>query len=48
VAAERESSPLPGAQPFGKYYLLDRIGAGGMAEVFRAVVIGIEGFSERW
>jgi serine/threonine protein kinase len=44
VAAERESSPLTGAQPFGKYYLLDRIGAGGMAEVFRAVVIGIEGF----
>jgi serine/threonine protein kinase len=44
VAAERESSPLTGAQPFGKYYLLDRIGAGGMAEVFRAVVIGLEGF----
>jgi serine/threonine protein kinase len=32
------------AQPFGKYFLLERIGAGGMAEVFRAIVTGPEGF----
>ena len=29
---------------FGRYVLLDRIGAGGMAEVFRAVLPGAEGF----
>ncbi len=40
-------SPLPGAKPFGKYYLLDRIGAGGMAEVFLAVAIGPEGFQRQ-
>ena len=30
--------------PFGKYYLLDRINTGGMAEVFRAKAFGVEGF----
>jgi serine/threonine protein kinase len=30
---------------FGRYVLLDRIGAGGMAEVFRAVMPGAEGFA---
>ena len=30
--------------PFGKYFLLDRINAGGMAEVFRAKAFGVEGF----
>jgi serine/threonine-protein kinase len=44
VGAEGNLSPLPGAKPFGKYYLLDRIGAGGMAEVFLAIAIGPEGF----
>src|SRR5215831_230959 len=44
VGAEGNPSPLPGAQPFGNYYLLDRIGAGGMAEVFLAVALGLEGF----
>jgi serine/threonine protein kinase len=29
---------------FGRYVLLDRIGVGGMAEVFRAVMPGAEGF----
>ena len=29
---------------FGKYILLDRLNAGGMAEVFRAKVVGVEGF----
>jgi eukaryotic-like serine/threonine-protein kinase len=32
------------AQRFGRYLLLERIGAGGMAEVFRAVAHGMEGF----
>ena len=44
VGVDSESSPQPNAKQFGKYYLLDRIGAGGMAEVFRAVAIGPEGF----
>ncbi len=30
--------------PFGKYYLLDRINVGGMAEVFKAKAVGVEGF----
>ncbi|NMC72300.1 MAG: serine/threonine protein kinase, partial [Myxococcales bacterium] len=30
--------------PFGKYYLLDRINVGGMAEVFKAKTEGVEGF----
>jgi hypothetical protein len=29
--------------PFGKYYLLERINVGGMAEVFRAKAFGVEG-----
>ena len=29
---------------FGKYYLLDRINVGGMAEVFKAKAFGVEGF----
>jgi serine/threonine-protein kinase len=44
VGVEGSPSPLPGARPFGKYYLLDRIGSGGMAEVFLAVASGPEGF----
>jgi eukaryotic-like serine/threonine-protein kinase len=31
-------------EKFGRYILLDRIGAGGMAEVFRAIMPGVEGF----
>ncbi len=31
-------------EKFGRYILLDRIGSGGMAEVFRAVMPGVEGF----
>src|SRR5689334_3924468 len=30
--------------PFGKYFLLERINGGGMAEVFRAKAFGVEGF----
>jgi serine/threonine protein kinase len=31
-------------EKFGRYILLDRIGLGGMAEVFRALMPGVEGF----
>src|SRR3954447_8521307 len=30
--------------PFGKYFLLERINVGGMAEVFKAKTFGVEGF----
>ncbi len=33
-------------QVFGKYHLLEKIGAGGMAEVFRARAYGLEGFEK--
>ncbi|HUU00602.1 MAG TPA: protein kinase [Myxococcota bacterium] len=32
--------------PFGKYLLTERIGAGGMAEIFRATAFGVEGFTK--
>ncbi|RME24703.1 MAG: serine/threonine protein kinase, partial [Deltaproteobacteria bacterium] len=33
-------------QQFGKYLLVERIGAGGMAEIFRAIAFGVEGFTK--
>ncbi len=33
-------------QVFGKYVLTERIGAGGMAEIFRATAFGVEGFTK--
>src|SRR5687767_6344093 len=36
--------PVKKPIPFGKYYLLERINVGGMAEVFRAKAYGVEGF----
>ncbi len=34
------------AVPFGKYHLLERINVGGMAEVYKAKMIGVEGFEK--
>src|SRR5512136_2561418 len=39
-----EGSRLNKPIPFGKYYLLERINVGGMAEVFKAKAFGVEGF----
>ena len=36
------------AATFGRYTLLDRLGAGGMAEVYTAVTFGAEGFRRRF
>lgn len=38
------NNPLP--RRYGKYVLLDRIGRGGMAELFRAKLIGAQGFEK--
>jgi serine/threonine protein kinase len=38
------SSEAVNGQRFGRYVLLERIGSGGMAEIFRAVAHGMEGF----
>ena len=35
---------LPNPVPFGKYYLLERVNIGGMAEIFKAKAFGVEGF----
>jgi serine/threonine protein kinase/Tfp pilus assembly protein PilF len=39
---------MPESQPvrFGKYILLEKIATGGMAQLFRAKIIGIEGFEK--
>jgi eukaryotic-like serine/threonine-protein kinase len=40
----REDSQEIFPQTFGRYVLVERIGAGGMAEIFRALTVGTEGF----
>lgn len=43
----QEANPAPSAfnpRPFGRYYLVDKLAVGGMAEVFRAYFLGIKGF----
>ncbi|MFO0725798.1 MAG: serine/threonine-protein kinase [Myxococcota bacterium] len=39
-----EPTPLP--RPYGKYELLEHLGTGGMAEVYRARMPGIQGFEK--
>jgi serine/threonine protein kinase len=40
----RDTDPL-GAQIFGRYRLIERLGQGGMSDVFTAMAFGVEGFS---
>ena len=46
VVAAKPTSPLPGGTPFGQYELIEPIATGGMAEVFRARMRGVEGFQK--
>lgn len=39
-----EPGILPEPIPFGKYYLLERVNVGGMAEIYKAKAFGVEGF----
>ncbi len=39
-------APLPGGTPFGQYELIEPIATGGMAEVYRARMRGVEGFQK--
>ncbi len=41
-----EAAPLPAGSRFGQYVLEERVAKGGMAEVFRARMIGVEGFQK--
>ncbi len=45
VAQVSSVTQTGGGERFGRYVLLERIGLGGMAEVFRAVANGVEGFA---
>lgn len=43
--AAPDGTPAPvQIEVFGKYYLIDRIGVGGMGEIFRAISFGVGGF----
>ena len=41
-----ETVNAPGAERFGQYTLLEKIAAGGMAEVWKARMRGVEGFQK--
>ncbi len=45
-AAAASAAPLPGGTPFGQYELIEPIATGGMAEVYRARMRGVEGFQK--
>jgi TonB family protein len=46
VPAPRAPRPVSGPGSFGRYQLLERIASGGMADVFKARMVGEEGFEK--
>jgi serine/threonine protein kinase len=44
--ASKVSALTTRAVPFGKYHLLERVNVGGMAEVYKAKMVGVEGFEK--
>ncbi|HUK12576.1 MAG TPA: protein kinase, partial [Thermoanaerobaculaceae bacterium] len=46
VAPAPSPGPLPGGTPFGQYELMELIATGGMAEVYKARMKGVEGFQK--
>jgi serine/threonine-protein kinase len=43
----QQGVPSDLGRPFGRFRLLDKIGEGDVAEVYRAVAVGVEGFERR-
>ncbi|MFZ5785852.1 MAG: protein kinase domain-containing protein, partial [Acidobacteriota bacterium] len=46
ATGEHAQGPLPGGSPFGQYELMQLIATGGMAEVYKAKMRGVEGFQK--
>ena len=46
VREEKPLAPLPSGAPFGQYELIETIATGGMAEVYKARMQGVEGFQK--
>jgi TonB family protein len=46
VQKPRDKRPADGPRSFGQYTLLDKIATGGMAEVWKARMLGMEGFQK--